>query len=71
MRTALYEAANTIMIRPSKAIRLKAWATAIAKRSGVKKAKVALARKLGVIMHAMLRSGQVFSPSQTERAAMP
>ncbi|CAL4868343.1 IS110 family transposase ISRhru3 [Asticcacaulis sp. MM231] len=70
VRTALYEAANTIMIRPSKAIRLKAWATAIATRSGLKKAKVALARKLGVIMHAMLRNGQDFAATQTERAAM-
>ena len=70
VRTALYEAANTIMIRPSKAIRLKAWAMAIAMRSGMKKAKVALARKLGVIMHAMLRNGQVFSSSQIESAAM-
>ena len=33
VRTALYEAANTIMIRPSNAIRLKAWSTAIAIRS--------------------------------------
>jgi transposase len=70
VRTALHEAANTIMIRPSKAIRLKAWAMAIAMRSGMKKAKVALARKLGVIMHAMLHNGQVFSSSQIESAAM-
>jgi len=70
VRTALYEAANTIMTRTTKAIRLKAWATAIAMRSGMKKAKVALARKLGVIMHSMLRSEQVFSSSQTQSAAM-
>jgi transposase len=70
VRTALYEAANTIMIRPSKAIQLKAWATAIAKRSGMKKAKVALARKLGVIMHAMLCNGQEFTASKTERVSM-
>lgn len=70
VRTALYEAANTIMVQPSKAIKLKAWATALAKRSGIKKAKIALARKLGVIMHAMLKNGQDFTTSQTERAAM-
>jgi transposase len=70
VRTALYEAANTIMVQPSKAIKLKTWATALAKRSGIKKAKIALARKLGVIMHAMLKSGQDFATSQTERAAM-
>ena len=70
VRTALYEAANTIMVRPNRAIQLKAWATAIAKRSGMKKAKVALARKLGVIMHAMLRNGQEFGTPQSERGAM-
>jgi transposase len=70
VRTALYEAANTIMIRSTKATRLKAWATAIARRSGIKKAKVALARKLGVVMHAMLRNGQVFIASQTKGAVM-
>ena len=70
VRTALYEAANTIMIRSTKATRLKAWATAIAMRSGLKKAKVALARKLGVIMHAMLRNGHAFRSSQTKGIAM-
>lgn len=60
VRTALYEAANVIIMRSSKASDLKAWATKVAGRSGMKKAKVALARKLGVIMHAMLRTGQDF-----------
>jgi hypothetical protein len=41
------------------------WAVAIAKRTGPSKARVALARKLAVILHAMWRSG---TPYQ-ERAA--
>ena len=70
VRTALYEAANITLMRTSKATHLKAWAIAIAKRSGPKKAKVALARKLGVIMHAMLRNGRDFAATLTESSAM-
>lgn len=41
---------------------LKSWAIGIAKRRGMRKAKVALARRLAVVMHAMWISGQAFSP---------
>lgn len=54
VRTALYEAADIILTRPVKGFELKSWAARVAKRSGMKKAKVSLARKLGVIMHRML-----------------
>lgn len=60
VRTALFEAANVMMMRTTKASDLKTWACSLAKRSGMKKAKVALARKLGVVMHAMLRDGTAF-----------
>ena len=40
---------------------LKAWAMRIAKRAGMNKAKVALARKLAVIMHRMLADGTTFA----------
>ena len=43
-------------------LKLKEWAFAIAKRSTMRKAKVALARRLAVIMHAMLRHGTEFEP---------
>ena len=47
VRAALYEAANIILIKPLKGCTaLKSWAMKLAKRSGLKKAKVALARKL-------------------------
>ena len=46
MRTALYEAANVILTRPVKGSSLKSWAMRVAKRAGMRKAKVALARKL-------------------------
>jgi transposase len=53
VRTALYEAANVILTRPVKASALKSWAMKLARRSGMKKAKVALARKLAVVLHRM------------------
>ena len=54
VRTALYEAAHIILTRPVKGSRLKSWALRLAKRAGMKKAKVALARKLAVVLHRML-----------------
>jgi len=39
---------------------LKSWAMKLARRSGMKKAKVALARKVAVIMHRMLADGTSF-----------
>lgn len=52
-----YEAVHFILTRPVKGSELKSRAALGAKRSGMKKAKVALARKLGVIMHQMLVNG--------------
>ena len=48
---------------------LKDWAQAIAKRSGAGKAKVALARKLSVILHSVWRSGQPFRWTEQASAA--
>jgi transposase len=66
VRSALYEAANVILTRPVKGSALKSWAARIAKRAGMCKAKVALARKLAVILHRMLADG---TPFAAERAA--
>ncbi|HEY4987139.1 MAG TPA: IS110 family transposase [Bradyrhizobium sp.] len=61
VRTALYEAAHVILTKPVKGCSaLKGWATRIARRAGMSKAKVALARKLAVIMHRMLVDGKPF-----------
>lgn len=59
-RTHLYEAANAIMTRVGGADRLRDWARAVAERTGPRKAKVALARKLAVVLHAMWRTGEPF-----------
>jgi transposase len=66
VRTALYEAANVILTRPVKGSALKSWAARLANRAGMRKAKVALARKLAVVMHRMLVDG---TPFTAERAA--
>jgi transposase len=60
VRTVLFEAANVLMTRPIKGGWLKSWALRLAKRVGMKKAKVALARKLAVILHRMWVSGTTF-----------
>jgi transposase len=68
VRTVLYEAANVILTKPLKgAGTLKSWAMRIAGRAGMKKAKVALARKLAVILHKMMLSGTAFL---ADKAAM-
>ena len=62
VRTVLYEAAHVILTKPLKGCSaLKGWATRIARRAGMSKAKVALARKLAVIMHRMLAEGKPFN----------
>lgn len=60
VRKLLYEAANSILTRTKQSFALKTWALKIAKRRGLKKARVALARRLAVIMHAMMRDGTLF-----------
>jgi transposase len=55
VRTVLYEAAHIMLTKPVKGCsQLKSWAMRIARRAGMSKAKVALARRLAVIMHRML-----------------
>jgi transposase len=68
VRTALHEAANVILTRPVKGSNLKSWAARLAKRVGMQKAKVALARKLAVIMHRMLADGKPFDPAAAAAA---
>lgn len=60
VRTALYEAASVMLTRTVRFSGLKAWAMAVAKRRGTRKARVALARKLGVILHRMWVDGSSF-----------
>ena len=61
VRKALYQAAHVIITRPVKGSTLKSWALKLAKRIGHKRAAVALARKLAVIMHRMLVERKPFN----------
>jgi len=60
IRTLLYEAANVMLTRYRGKLALKDWALAIGRRSTMRKARIALARRLAIIMHAMLRHGTEF-----------
>jgi Transposase IS116/IS110/IS902 family len=60
LRSYLYEAANVLLTRVAKWSTLKAWGIRLAKRSGLRKAKVAVARKLAVILHRMWIDGTEF-----------
>ena len=66
VRTALYEAASVMLTRTVRMSSLKSWALAVAKRRGTKKARVALARKLGVILHRMWVDGTSFRWTHAE-----
>jgi transposase len=59
-RTALYEAAHTLLVRSRKWSSLRAWGMTIAKRRGMARARVAVARKLAVILHRMWRDATEF-----------
>src|SRR5271157_319966 len=51
LRSYLFEAANVLLSRHPRSCKLKTWGLALAKRIGMRRAKVAVARKLAVIMH--------------------
>ncbi|MGO4113305.1 IS110 family transposase [Rhizobium ruizarguesonis] len=63
LRGLLYEAATVILTRTSarNESRLKSWGLKLRERLGFKRAAVAVARKLAVIMHSMLKTGDVFN----------
>ena len=69
MRVMLYEAAQSMLTRTVKWSWLKAWAMKIARHRGLKKATVALARRLAVIMHRIWVDGTEFSWTRQAVAA--
>jgi transposase len=69
MRMMLYEAAQSMLARSAKCSWLKAWAMKIARHRGMKKAIVALARRLAVIMHRMWVDGTAFRWTREVAAA--
>jgi len=69
MRVMLYEAAQVMLTRTNKWSWLKAWAMTIARHRGMKKAVVALARRLAVIMHRIWVDGTEFRWTREQVAA--
>ena len=60
LRTYLFEAATVLLYRTKKWSSLKVWGMKLAKRIGIKKAKVAIARKIAVILHCIWVDGTSF-----------
>jgi transposase len=69
MRVMLYEAAQVMLLRSTKWSWLKAWAMKIARHRGAKKAIVALARRLAVVMHRIWVNGTEFRWTREVAAA--
>ncbi len=69
LRTYLFEAAGVLLTRVPQWCKLKAWGHKLWKHIGFKKAKIAVARKLAVILHRMWRDGTDFIWSSKEAAA--
>jgi transposase len=68
VRTALFEAAQAVMIRLTRWCTLKAWGMKIARKRGLRRAIVAVARRLGVILHRMWASGTAYRWGQPATA---
>lgn len=63
LRGLLYEAAVVILTRTTAESALRIWGLKLKEKVGFKRAAVAVARKLAVIMHSMLRTGELFDRS--------
>ena len=69
VRTALYEAADVMLTRVGRFSTLKRWALEVAKRRGMRRAKVALARKLATVLHRIWVDGSAFRFGKEAAAA--
>ena len=69
LRMYLFEAAGVLLTRVPKWSTLKAWGMRLAKRNGLRKAKVAVARKLAIILHRMWIDGTDFCWTKKEATA--
>jgi len=70
LRTMLYEAAHSLLIQSRKWSWLKAWGMRVAQRRGIRRAIVAVARRLAVVLHRMWVDGSEFRWSK-DNAAVP
>jgi transposase len=65
-RSYLVEAANVLLVKIDRPVPLRLWGLRIMERAGLKKAQVAVARKLAVLMHAMWSDGTEFDWAQAD-----
>jgi transposase len=70
LRTMLYEAAQVLLTHSGKWSWLKAWGMRVAQRRGIRRAIVAVARRLAVVLHRMWVDGSEFRWSK-ESATVP
>lgn len=63
LRGLLYEAATVILTRTRADSALRTWGLKLREKLGFKRAAIAVARKLAVIMHTMLKTGELFDRS--------
>jgi transposase len=71
VRSLLYEAANALLSRVKKSCELKSWGLRLQKRVGARKAKVAVARRMAVILHRMWLDGTAFRYGPETALAAP
>jgi transposase len=71
LRTMLYGAAQTLLKRSGKRSWLKAWGMRVAQRRGLRRAIVAVARRLAVILHRMWTDGTDFRWGSEPTTAVP
>jgi transposase len=69
LRSYLFEAANVLLSRHPRSCKLKTWGLALAKRIGMRRAKVAVARKLAVVMHRIWKDDCDFNWGDAPAAA--
>ena len=67
-RTALYEAAHSLLVRSRRRSALRAWGVQVAKRRGMARARIAVARKLAVVLHRVWADGTEFRWGKEEAA---
>jgi transposase len=68
LRGLLYEAATVILTRSLADSTLRSWGQKLREKVGFKRAAVAVARKLAVIMHTMLKTGELFDRAASTTA---
>ena len=68
LRRLLYSAATTLITQVRKPSPLRTWALRLQERKGFKKAAVAAARKIAIVLMCIWRDGTVFNPTQEANA---